>query len=109
MKQTTGDRTIATYVTSGSTDVEVFAAYEDNATYDLEASATKCRQFICACRVLLLRRPATVAQGGTSVSEAPELIQTQLSQAEEWLAANDSTASTRATGAVRYYGVEAFR
>ena len=79
------------YVTSASTLAQVQAAYDDAASYAMEANVTKAKEFIAACIVLLRRTPSTVMhtnEGGTEqVSYNPQTIQAEKTRAEQWLAA----------------------
>ena len=45
-------------LTSASTLAQVQAAYADNASYVEDNSVAKCRAFITACTILLLKLPA---------------------------------------------------
>jgi len=92
-------------LTSDSTDAEVYAAYEDNASYAEDSSTTKCRAFITACRFLVRRTAKQAGQAGFNVQLTPELIQDEMRKAETWLAANPGTTNE---GAV-HYGFDEFR
>ena len=86
-------------LTSNSTDAEVRAAYENNASYDINGSVTEAADFIQACRFLLLRMPEKAGlSGGTGAfSEYKrELIRDMLSESRRWLQSNqtDTTART---------------
>ena len=75
---------------STSTDAEVFAAYEDNASYLEDDSATKAAAFITACTFLLRRMAKSAGEGPANVTLSPELIEKQLEEAKVWLAANST-------------------
>lgn len=90
---------------STSTDEEIEAQWDDNVDYDLVGSLPKCRLFVAAGR-LLLRRLADETQGyaGARIRADRTVMERQLSQAENWLRANDPTggrpvgANTNVTG-----------
>lgn len=96
------------FVTSTSTDAEVRAAYDDNASYDIESSPTKCQAFIVAARLLLRREPAQAGRAGSAFSLDKQSVREALSRAETWLAANPPASSTQA-GQVRFLSLENFR
>lgn len=77
-------------LTSASTNAEVEAAYDDNASYAEDNSSVKCQAFITACRFLLRRMFSRSATGGRANQELEfdvNLIQKQLEDAERWAAA----------------------
>ena len=80
-------------LSSTSTDAEVRAAYEDNADYDVEASPTKAKLFIQACRIRLSRMQDEVAHGDVRVRESYEKFANQLKSAVTWWQSNDTTAT----------------
>lgn len=98
------------YVDSSSTWDEVKAAFEDNASYDVVGDADMCRMFIVAARIYLSRMQ-TVAKNGTAQAEMdPAQIKSQLEKAEQWLTANDATATQTAyRGGMRGVGVAQWR
>lgn len=98
-------------LTSASTLTQVLAAYEDNADYDLVGSATKARDFVQACRILLIRLPAGGSSGATSTTLAGNLteIRTAMQRAEQWLASNGGTTSGRGGPNVKRASFEDFR
>lgn len=75
---------MATYVTSSSTYAQVLAAYDDNASYDVEDDSTKAKQFIVAARILLRRLPKLAGHSGSQTALSPELIRRELEDAESW-------------------------
>lgn len=100
------------YLTSSATLAEVQAAYESNATYDLTASVTACKEFIQAGRMLIARMADQSSHGGTSLKESYQRIESQLVKAEAWLVQNDTastTTSTKASDSVRFAAFENFR
>ena len=75
-------------LTSSSTDAEVNAAYDDNASYAEDSSATKAAAFITACRFLLRRMAKTAGHGPATLTLSPELVLQEMRAAQAWLAAN---------------------
>ena len=73
------------YLTSSSTDAQVWAAYEDNSAYDLESDATKAREFVQACRILLRRQPRRAGHGGADLEFDVQLFRDELNTARRWL------------------------
>lgn len=96
-------------LSSASTLAEIQAAYDDNLDYDLSGDAAKCRQFIQACRMLIRRRPEETQNGTSRIRDDYHKLQVELTKAETWLAANDSTASTRAGTRVTHADFTEFR
>lgn len=85
-------------LTATSTDAEVWAAYDNNASYEEDGSRTKALAFITACRIILRRRPTATKRdgngGGLEVSF--ESIREEMESARRWLAANPGSARTTA-------------
>ncbi len=79
---------------SSSTLAEIEAAYADNASYCEDASVSKARAFITACRLLLLNLPAKAAFGkAESVEIETRLLAEQITEAKQWLIGRDTTNS----------------
>lgn len=93
-------------IDSNSTDAEVWASYDDNASYEEDSSRAKALAFITACRIILRRRPSSASRGGMTVSY--ESIRDEMQQARAWLAANPATTGTGRPDA-RYASFENFR
>jgi hypothetical protein len=93
-------------LTGTSTDAEVWAAYDDNASYQEDASAAKANAFISACRILRRRTPLSAGRGGQSMSF--ESLGAEIDAAQRWLAANPSTSGAGSTR-VRYFDGSDFR
>lgn len=72
-------------IDSSSTLAEVQAAYDDNASYAEDGSATKCRAFLTAARILLRRVPAETNSREGGVRFSLELIRDEIQRATEWL------------------------
>ena len=86
-------------VTSSSTDQEVWDAYDNNASYEEDESASKAQAFITVCRVLLRRRPVQTSVDGTSASFDAPALQRALDDCRKWLALNNTSANG---GSVRH-------
>lgn len=86
-------------LTSASTDQQVWDAFDNNADYDIDASATKAQYFVQACRILMRRRPVRISADGTSADFDGSAIQKMLDSAREWLALNNTSANG---GSVRH-------
>jgi hypothetical protein len=70
--------------TSATSDDDLWKAYDDGASYDITGDVEAAKSFIVACRLILRRRPRSVAGDGQSATF--EDISSQLEQAEQWLA-----------------------
>ena len=86
-------------LSSSSTDQQVWDAYDNNASYDVDESVSKAEAFIEACRILLRRRPTQVSVDGTSSSFEAGAIRQELEDARKWLATNNTSANG---GSVRH-------
>lgn len=80
------------YLTSANTTDECKAAYQDNASYDVQGDTSMAAYFIDACRQLIQRLPSELQSTDASriryeLSEYRE----QLDKAERWLAARTTT------------------
>lgn len=93
-------------LSSNSTDAEVLAAYDDNASYEEDASRAKALAFITACRILRRRVPLSAGRGGQSFTF--ESLSEEIESAQSWLDSNPSTTGA-GSGRVRYFGLEDFR
>ena len=80
-------------LSSASTLAQVQAEYVDTASYVEDGSASKCRRFITACRILLLKLPAESGTPQAHFRMNPELIAAELKKAEQWLGGQDTTDS----------------
>ncbi len=95
-------------LTSSSTLAQIKAAYDDNASYYEDGSVTKAKAFITACRFLLRRIPASASESGQNrVDFDMGLIQKEMADAMEFVAANASSSSGSAKA--RVIGFENFR
>lgn len=74
-------------LSSTSTDAEVAAAYDDNASYETDASPSKAAAFIEAVRILLRRRPKKAGKGRSQEIEFDmTILRDQILDAQRWLA-----------------------
>lgn len=86
-------------LSSSSTDQQVWDCFDDNASYDVDSSVSKCQAFIEACRILMRRRPVRTFAGGQSADFDGQAIQKMLDEARAWLATNNTSANG---GSVRH-------
>ena len=92
-------------LSSSSTDTEVWAAYDDNASYEEDADSSKAAAFITACRILVRRRPKRIEFEGKSGDFDEIAIRQELGQARQWLALHPASDTAR----VRYGDLSTFR
>lgn len=78
-------------LTSSSTDAQVAAAYDDNASYEEDNSPTKAAAFLTACRILKRRVPQSMSSSPGSVTERD--LDADIEAVQDWLKANGSTQS----------------
>jgi len=82
-------------LSTASTRAEIEAAYDDNASYAEDASPTKARAFITACRLLIRITPKRAAKGGRGEGELElgvEFFRQEIRDAQRWLALNGTSA-----------------
>ena len=77
-------------LTGSSSLSTIETAYGDNASYTEDQSVAKCRAFITAARLLLLKLPSVAVKGSNSLSFRLESIQRELERAQEWLEAHST-------------------
>lgn len=85
---------MASTLNSSSTFEDIEASYIDNASYAEDASVTKAKAFITACRILLLKLPAEGQQSNRfrgRFDENLKQISNEMDEAKAWLSANDTT------------------
>lgn len=92
-------------LSSTSTDEEVWQAFDDNASFEEDVSASKAAAFVTACLILLRRRPQMSHVDGTQVAFEAGVISAELARARRWLANN----RTEAAGGVRYLDFSGIR
>jgi len=93
-------------LSSASTDAQVWAAYDDNASYAEDGDTAKCLIFQTACRMLLRRTPklaALAGRGGHEIQMDVALLREELKAAERWYALANGT------GRVTHLSLENYR
>lgn len=85
-------------LSSASTNAQVEAAYDDNASYAEDASVTKAKAFITACRIILRRKSGRSGKSGAFVEFDRNLIRQELQAAQAYVSANDTTAGAGGAG-----------
>ncbi len=94
-------------LSNASTDQAVWNAYDDNASYDSNASSSQAYAFVAACRILMRRLPQMMSQQGGNVRMNPDLIQKEMDKATQWIASNPD--SSVKPGGVGYFGFNFIR
>jgi hypothetical protein len=82
-------------LTGTSTDAEVWAAYDDSASYEEDGSRAKALAFVTACRILARRLPMSASRAGQSISR--ESLMAEAQAAQRWLAANPAASGAGST------------
>lgn len=72
-------------LSSASSNAQVWAAFDDNASFEEDGSPTKAAAFVTACLILLRRRPSSATTDGVAVSFDSGAIETELQRARSWL------------------------
>jgi hypothetical protein len=96
-------------LSSSSTLAEVQAAYDDNASYASDNSATKAGVFITACRILLNRLPMQSQRAGSAFQLDKQSLREQLTRAEQWVAAHGGAGSSSGISSSRHLSFQDFR
>lgn len=101
-------------ISSASTNAEVLAEAEDNADYSSAGSVAKCKAFIHAAKILILRRPGTIADAhGRQLSFSLIFLDREVQRAEDWLAraggADGSSSYGNRRAGVVHKSLEGFR
>lgn len=86
-------------LSSASTLDQIKASYLDNGSYLEDSDVTKCKAFITACRLLLLKLPQSARKGDSELTLSISSIQSELKFAKQWLATANAAA---AGGGIRY-------
>lgn len=81
---------------------EIHEAYITNASYAEDSSLAKANAFVTACR-RMLANPTSFAVDGESGSFDPKTIQTEMMQAQRWIAANARS------GGAKYFSFRGLR
>lgn len=100
------DSAMPSTLSSSSIEAEVLAAYDDNASYEEDASRAKALAFITACRILRRRVPLSAGRGGQSFTF--ESLTKEIESAQGWLDTHPATTGS-GSGRVRYFSTENFR
>ena len=78
-------------LSSASTLDQIKTSCMDNASYEEDGSVAKCKAFITACRILLIKLPRKAQDGGSEEIELDvKLIRMELDSAIVWLQGNDT-------------------
>ena len=91
---------------SSSTDAQVLAAYDDNASFEEDGCRAKADSFITACRILRNRLPLSAGHGPQTFTR--ESLQAEIEAAQRWKDAHAATTGA-GSGRVRYMSMEKFR
>lgn len=91
-------------LTSASSDDDVRAAYEDNASYDEVGDVAMAKAFVVACRFIVNRGCAMVSTNGRTIQYSQELIQKQIEDARRWMVGQPTADGTTTDGAGAMYG-----
>lgn len=91
-----------------ATLAEAKTAYNTNATYTSTGSVVEAKAFQVACTQLLGFAADERRAGPDAVREDWRRYEKALERVDDWIAANDSSAST-ARGFVRHFGFASFR
>lgn len=86
-------------LSSSSTDAEVWAAFDDNASFEEDNSASKAAAFVTACRILLRRMPKRMGVDGEWTEFNSGFIQSELERAKRFASAASGP------GRIKYYDV----
>ena len=84
-------------LTGTSTDAEIWAAYDNAASYEEDSSRPKALAFITAANILKRRLPSSAGRAGQSISR--ESLDADVIAARRWLAANPPSSGA---GSTRY-------
>lgn len=82
-------------LSSSSTQADAVAQYKNNAAYATDGSTSMAKDFIEACRVLLLELPASMSENSISLQHNTALLQEEIRKAERWLAQRTQGGSVR--------------
>jgi hypothetical protein len=77
---------------------QIKASYADNASYGEDNSVAKCRAFITACRLLVLKYPRSTGTPQAELTTAIDLVQKEKAAAEKWLEGHDTGGGSAAGG-----------
>jgi hypothetical protein len=94
-------------LSSTATEAEVWAEYDDTASYEEQGSRALALRFVTACRILLRRRP--VSAGRRDMTMQFESIADEMQRARQWLAANPAAGGSGGGGRTRFADFTNFR
>lgn len=83
---------------------QIEQALLDNADFEEANSVTKAKAFITAGKRWLILRPASASSQGNSLSLNAGQVQSMVTRAQEFIAANDTSGTSR----VRFLGMDGF-
>lgn len=89
-------------LSSSSTDVEVFASYDDNASYEEDSDRDKAAAFITACRLILRRLPIEFLVKGATRKYSAATLRAEIRDARTWLADNPASQGLTTYADLRY-------
>lgn len=90
-------------LSSASTNAEVWAAYDDNASYEEVGSVAMARSFVTACRILLRRTPQMAMHDGKNqVQNNVAVIRQEMERAQRWLASQPAASGNTGRGVVQH-------
>lgn len=95
-------------LTSSSTDAEVRAAFDDNASYAEDNSPAKARAFETACMFILRREPQQAGRGGTAFILDKQSVREELARVRQWLLSRNEAAGNAASSS-RHLSFQNFR
>jgi hypothetical protein len=85
-------------LSSSNSDAEVFASYDDNASYEEDSDRAKALAFITACRLIIRRLPIEFLLKGVTRKYSEASLRSEIHDAQKWR--SDNPPST--FGAVTY-------
>lgn len=96
-------------LSSSSTIAQIKASYDDNASYEEDASVSKAKAFITACRLLIRQTPTELAKASGRVQIDVKLIQEEMNEARDFVSSYDTSDSSGADTRVRHADFRNFR
>lgn len=90
-----------------TTLTEARTAYLASVGYRRAGSVSMAQDFEEACMALLILQPVSAQHSGEITEFEPGLIEKQLEQVRQWIAANDT--SGQGAGSARFFSFEDFR
>lgn len=97
-------------LSSSSTNAEVWAAYDDNASYEEQGSLAMARSFVTACRLLLRRTPQMAMHDGKNqIQNNLTVIREEMERAQRWIDAQPSDSGGVSSGRAIQFTLNGFR